>query len=77
MKRLRAANLHYNPNREVSAKLLSVRFFFDADLLIGVAFPNLPFDQLDELFQLLNQYVIILRLKDFRKFYRMLSEQYY
>lgn len=77
MKRLRAANLHYNPNREVSAKLLSVRFFFDADLLIGVAFPNSLFYQLDELFQLPIQYVIILRLKDFRKFYRMLSEQYY
>ena len=69
-------NLHYNPNREVSAKLLSVRFFFDVHLLIGVAFPYSPFDQLDELFQLLIQYVIILRLKDFRKFYRMLSEQY-
>lgn len=77
MKRFRTVNLHCNLNREVSAKLLSVRFFFDADLLIGVAFPNSPFDQLDELFQLLNQYVIILRLKDFRKFYRMLSEQYY
>lgn len=69
-------NFHYNLNREVSAKLLSVRFFFVGDLIKGSTFPNSLFDQLKNCFKYLFQYVIILRLKDFRKFYRMLSEQY-